>query len=121
MLHEQNAVLGRVNRLLTPRVDAIALSFESTVGLRAEDESKRSVTGNPVRPAIVAVRELAYVPPNGEGPLRLLRICFGLRRLSGPGLCHDRRLHGGGALLLPYAGETEKDVTAHHNYPRKNE
>lgn len=72
MLHEQNAVLGRVNRLLAPRVDAVALSFESTVGLRAEDESKRSVTGNPVRPAIVAVRELAYVPPNGEGPLRLL-------------------------------------------------
>ena len=39
-VHEQNAVLGRANRMLAPRVDAIATSFEQTKHLEgsARDE-----------------------------------------------------------------------------------
>ena len=38
-----------------------------------------------------------------KGQVRLLRVRRGLRRLPGPGLRHDRRLHGRGALLQPCA------------------
>lgn len=71
LLHEQNAVLGRVNRLLAPRVSALALSFPETKGVRPQDEGKAVVTGNPVREGFAAVRDLKYADP-GDGPLRLL-------------------------------------------------
>ena len=49
LLHEQNAVLGRVNRLLAPRVKVIATSFSETAGIGDADLGKVTVTGNPVR------------------------------------------------------------------------
>ena len=70
LIHEQNAVLGRVNRLLAPRVSAIALSFAATQKLRDADHSKTQIIGNPVRPEIAAVPD--YAPPVGGGPIRLL-------------------------------------------------
>ncbi len=36
LIHEQNALLGRANRFLAPRVDRIALSFAVTGGLRPD-------------------------------------------------------------------------------------
>jgi len=71
VLHEQNAVLGRANRFLAPRVTRIATSFAKVGG--AEALAARTVqTGNPVRPA---VREAAAVPYPGRqsgSPFRLL-------------------------------------------------
>ena len=69
LIHEQNAVLGRANRLVAGRVSAIATSFAQTTGFRPGDETKTFLTGNPVRAAISAVRDIAYPPigPNGEG------------------------------------------------------
>ncbi len=72
LIHEQNAVLGRANRLLAPRVGTIAGSFPATERLRASDASKLVITGNPVREAIIALRGLPYAAPNGSGPVRLL-------------------------------------------------
>ncbi|HYM30560.1 MAG TPA: undecaprenyldiphospho-muramoylpentapeptide beta-N-acetylglucosaminyltransferase [Candidatus Cybelea sp.] len=72
MLHEQNAVLGRVNRLLASRVAAIATSFAETAGIAAGERGKTSLTGNPVREAVAAVRELPYSAPQPGGPIRLL-------------------------------------------------
>jgi UDP-N-acetylglucosamine--N-acetylmuramyl-(pentapeptide) pyrophosphoryl-undecaprenol N-acetylglucosamine transferase len=72
MLHEQNAVLGRANRMLAPRVDRIAVSFADTAGLRAEDRDKTVLTGNPVRAAVAALAGGSYEPPDGESPIRLL-------------------------------------------------
>jgi UDP-N-acetylglucosamine--N-acetylmuramyl-(pentapeptide) pyrophosphoryl-undecaprenol N-acetylglucosamine transferase len=72
LLHEQNAVLGRVNRLLASRVAAIATSFSETSGIGAADQGKVTVTGNPVREAIAAVREVPYTAPQAAGPFRLL-------------------------------------------------
>ena len=71
LVHEQNAVLGRVNRLLAPRVSVIALSFPCTKGLTAQDQGKAILTGNPVREAFAAVREVPYSKPDA-GPIRLL-------------------------------------------------
>ena len=53
-LHEQNAVLGRANRLLAGRADRIGLSFEDTRGLPEGARARSVHTGMPVRPAAEA-------------------------------------------------------------------
>ena len=72
LIHEQNAVLGRANRLLAPRVRRIATGFPETIGLRPADRARAVHTGNPVRPAILAVGEPGYRPPLPGGPIELL-------------------------------------------------
>jgi UDP-N-acetylglucosamine--N-acetylmuramyl-(pentapeptide) pyrophosphoryl-undecaprenol N-acetylglucosamine transferase len=72
VLHEQNAVLGRANRLLASRAQAIATCFAEVKGLAPADRAKATVTGNPVRPAIVAVGRRPYALPGADGGLRLL-------------------------------------------------
>jgi UDP-N-acetylglucosamine--N-acetylmuramyl-(pentapeptide) pyrophosphoryl-undecaprenol N-acetylglucosamine transferase len=70
-LHEQNAVLGRVNRLLAPRVTRIAASFP--FARFAPANTNRIVfTGNPVRQTAAALRDTPYTPPSADGPIRLL-------------------------------------------------
>ena len=71
VIHEQNAVLGRANRLLAPRASRIATGFAETAGLRAADRSRTVHTGNPVRPAILAAAT-AYMPPVPGQPIELL-------------------------------------------------
>ena len=73
-IHEQNAILGRANRLLAPRVLHIATSFERTDSICASDRKKIAITGNPVRPAIAALASSAYPTPSHNGPLNLLII-----------------------------------------------
>lgn len=71
VIHEQNAVLGRANRLLAGRVRAVATAFVSTAGLAIPHE--RIVhTGNPVRPAIAALAQARYAPPEEGRPIALL-------------------------------------------------
>ena len=72
MIHEQNAVLGRVNRLLAPRVESIAVAYMSTQQLSPGTFGRVSVIGNPVRDAISAVRAIPYSLPGDEGPFELL-------------------------------------------------
>jgi UDP-N-acetylglucosamine--N-acetylmuramyl-(pentapeptide) pyrophosphoryl-undecaprenol N-acetylglucosamine transferase len=60
LLHEQNAVLGRANRLLARRARAIATSFADTQALGG---ATPRFTGNPVRPAIAALAARAYAAP----------------------------------------------------------
>jgi len=72
MLHEQNAVLGRANRLLAPRVRRIATGFPLTAGLRPVDRPRTVHTGNPVRPAVLAVGQAKYKPPQRGGTIELL-------------------------------------------------
>ncbi len=71
IVHEQNAVLGRVNRWLAPAVTRIASSFRRLVNLDPVLESRVSVTGNPVRAAVLEQKR-AYVPPTAEGRFNLL-------------------------------------------------
>ena len=63
LIHEQNVVLGRANRLLAPRARRIATGFAATQGLRDDDRVRAVHTGNPVRPAILAVGATPYMPP----------------------------------------------------------
>lgn len=63
LIHEQNVVVGRANRLLASRAGRIATSFAVTEGLRPNDRSRAVHTGNPVRPAIRAVGDAPYTPP----------------------------------------------------------
>lgn len=70
LLHEQNAVLGRVNRLLARRVRALALSFPETA--RVPAGVRTVVTGNPVRAAVVAARDLPFAAPAPDQLVRLL-------------------------------------------------
>jgi UDP-N-acetylglucosamine--N-acetylmuramyl-(pentapeptide) pyrophosphoryl-undecaprenol N-acetylglucosamine transferase len=72
LIHEQNALLGRANRFLAPRVRRIALSFAATAGLSPAERARARETGNPVRPAIAAQRERAYDAPTADGPIELV-------------------------------------------------
>lgn len=72
VIHEQNAVLGKVNRLLAQRVEAIVVSYSSTQQLSTGTFARVSVIGNPVREAIAAVRAIPYTVPDGDGPFELV-------------------------------------------------
>ncbi len=72
IVHEQNAVLGRANRLLARRVDRIATSFPATRRVPAEAAARVVCTGNPVRPPIAALAAAGYRAPQAAGALRLL-------------------------------------------------
>jgi UDP-N-acetylglucosamine--N-acetylmuramyl-(pentapeptide) pyrophosphoryl-undecaprenol N-acetylglucosamine transferase len=63
LIHEQNVVLGRANRLLAPRARRIATGFPAVQGLRQADRARIVHTGNPVRPAIHAGGAAPYAPP----------------------------------------------------------
>ncbi len=71
MLHEQNAVPGRANRLLVSRVKRISASLPFT-RFAPKDESRVVFTGNPVRPEAAALATAGYTPPGNTGPIRLL-------------------------------------------------
>ena len=69
-LHEQNAVLGRANRLLAKRATRIATSFASVVGIGTGDRAV--LTGNPVRPGIAALADQPYPPLSAGGAIQIL-------------------------------------------------
>lgn len=72
LIHEQNSVLGRANRVLAPRVRRIALSFADTLRLPEDCKGKTTLTGNPVRAAIRALGNIPYPAPSEDGTLHLL-------------------------------------------------
>jgi UDP-N-acetylglucosamine--N-acetylmuramyl-(pentapeptide) pyrophosphoryl-undecaprenol N-acetylglucosamine transferase len=70
LIHEQNAVMGRANRALAKRVDAIAGGFLDPSG--GSLAGKTVVTGNPVRPAVIEAAKTPYAPSGAGEPFRLL-------------------------------------------------
>ncbi|HEX9753590.1 MAG TPA: undecaprenyldiphospho-muramoylpentapeptide beta-N-acetylglucosaminyltransferase [Methyloceanibacter sp.] len=74
-IHEQNAVMGRANRLLSRFADRVALSFSPTKRLHRGAEARAQVIGTPVRDAVLAYRDVPYVAPEPAG--RLLLLVFG--------------------------------------------
>jgi UDP-N-acetylglucosamine--N-acetylmuramyl-(pentapeptide) pyrophosphoryl-undecaprenol N-acetylglucosamine transferase len=70
LIHDANAVIGRANRFLAPRVTAIATSFPGVFSGRPDLAAKATLTGNPVRPAVVDAAATPYPAPGD--PLRLL-------------------------------------------------
>lgn len=71
-LHEQNAVLGRANRMLARRVTSIATSFERTSLLNGGLQDKARFTGNPVRDIVIAAAAQPYVVPRPGERFELL-------------------------------------------------
>lgn len=72
VLHEQNAVLGRANRMFARRADAVALTFEET--RRVPQRAKTHITGDPVRDEIMELRGKPYPKLDDDGMIRLLVI-----------------------------------------------
>jgi UDP-N-acetylglucosamine--N-acetylmuramyl-(pentapeptide) pyrophosphoryl-undecaprenol N-acetylglucosamine transferase len=72
LIHEQNAVMGRANRLLAPRVRAIATSFAGVLDGAPGLAAKVTRTGNPVRAAVLAAAGSPYAAPAPGGLVRLL-------------------------------------------------
>jgi UDP-N-acetylglucosamine--N-acetylmuramyl-(pentapeptide) pyrophosphoryl-undecaprenol N-acetylglucosamine transferase len=70
LIHDANAVIGRANRLLAPRVAVIATTFPDMFGAAPDLAAKSVLTGNPVRAAVVAAAATPYPAPND--PLRLV-------------------------------------------------
>ena len=76
LIHEQNAVLGRANRLLAGRVSRVATSFTHVARLPTACAAR--VVGNPVRPQIRAMRGAEYAPSaDGQRFLLLVTIING--------------------------------------------
>lgn len=70
MVHEQNAVMGRANKALAQRVDAIAGGFLPENS--GANSAKVVVTGNPVRPAVIEAAKAPYVASAGTEAFNLL-------------------------------------------------
>jgi UDP-N-acetylglucosamine--N-acetylmuramyl-(pentapeptide) pyrophosphoryl-undecaprenol N-acetylglucosamine transferase len=60
LIHDANAVIGRANRLLAPRVSAVATTFPDVLRHQPRLAAKATLTGNPVRPAVVAAAATPY-------------------------------------------------------------
>ena len=70
LIHEQNGVLGRVNRFFAPRVDVVACGVWPTA---LPAGAKPVHVGNPVRTAVLDRAAATYIEP-GAHPIRLLVI-----------------------------------------------
>lgn len=71
VIHEQNAVLGRANRLLSSRVTAVGATTQD-LDLREADRRKITVTGNPVRDAVRLLAGSPLPPLGPSDPFRIL-------------------------------------------------
>jgi UDP-N-acetylglucosamine--N-acetylmuramyl-(pentapeptide) pyrophosphoryl-undecaprenol N-acetylglucosamine transferase len=71
LIHEQNAVLGRTNRAFARAAAIVACGFERLDRLPA-NAGRKVIVGNPVRPAILVARDVAYVAPGPDDPVHVL-------------------------------------------------
>ena len=72
VLHEQNAVLGRVNRLLAGEATAIATAYEQVQRLKQGHKTKTVLVGNPVRAEVAKLGEMPFPSFDELAPLRIL-------------------------------------------------
>jgi len=84
VLHEQNAVLGRVNRVFAARAAGVASGFKRLERMVPSATGRWIITGNPVRGPITEARKLPFVPPEGDAPIQILVLggSLGARILS---------------------------------------
>ena len=72
ILHEQNAVLGRVNRFLAGDAVAIGTAFTNLERLKPKFADKLVLVGNPVRAEIGRLGEMPFPPFDDIAPLKIL-------------------------------------------------
>ena len=68
---EQNAVVGRANRLVMNKVKLVAAAFP-IARFAPKDKSKIVLTGNPLRPEVTVLWGAPYSMPLADGAVRLL-------------------------------------------------
>ncbi len=72
VIHEQNAILGKVNRIFSKKAKVIATSFAGTCRENECGVANVVCVGNPVRKAFLSVRGMPYAVPADDGPIRLV-------------------------------------------------
>ncbi|MEE2999428.1 MAG: undecaprenyldiphospho-muramoylpentapeptide beta-N-acetylglucosaminyltransferase [Pseudomonadota bacterium] len=71
VIHEQNAVLGRANKLLAGRVGKIATSFENVRKIPEALKLNTIVTGMPVRPTVISLHGEPYPALDQKGEIKI--------------------------------------------------
>jgi UDP-N-acetylglucosamine--N-acetylmuramyl-(pentapeptide) pyrophosphoryl-undecaprenol N-acetylglucosamine transferase len=72
LIHEQNAVLGRVNRLVARRVTGIATAYPDVQRLNPRYLPKTHLVGNPVRDIVREIRAHPFPEISDDGIFRVL-------------------------------------------------
>src|SRR4030088_1536608 len=72
IIHDANAVLGRANRFLSTRVNAIATSLPGVLDRDPQLSGKTTTVGTPMRPAILAAAQVEVDGPHPARPGGLL-------------------------------------------------
>ena len=72
ILHEQNALLGRVNRFFAREARAIATSYANVARLKPAFSDKVVLVGNPVRSDVARLGEAPFPPYDETSPLKIL-------------------------------------------------
>jgi len=72
ILHEQNALLGRVNRMLAGDANAIATAYPKVERLKPAYAEKVVLVGNPVRESVARLGEMPFPPFDEFEPLKIL-------------------------------------------------
>ena len=72
VLHEQNALLGRVNRMIAGDAKAIATSYANVERLKFAYAAKTVLVGNPVRESISRLGEAPFPLFDETAPLKIL-------------------------------------------------
>ncbi len=72
LVHEQNAVLGRANRLAVKLGASLATSFPNTAGVPARAAARMRKTGNPLRADVLSTAQISYRSPTRSQAFDLL-------------------------------------------------
>jgi UDP-N-acetylglucosamine:LPS N-acetylglucosamine transferase len=104
VLHEQNGVMGRANRMLAARVSAIATGFRTLKNADAFQD-KITFTGNPVRPAVTCE------PFFSDLPARMAAAHLIVSR-SGASTVAELSAIGRPAILVPLPHAQDQDQLA---------
>jgi UDP-N-acetylglucosamine--N-acetylmuramyl-(pentapeptide) pyrophosphoryl-undecaprenol N-acetylglucosamine transferase len=105
VIHEQNAVLGRVNRFFAGRVNAIATAYRTVGRLKPKHEVKTHLVGNPIRAEVLALRDQPF-PAFGEDSLLRVLVTGGSQ---GAGILSQ--VVPDGLAMLPTALRNRLQVT----------
>ena len=72
IIHEQNALLGRVNRMVVGDAAAIATAYAKVERLKPAYANKTVLVGNPVRPSVAKLGEMPFPLFDDYAPLKIL-------------------------------------------------
>jgi UDP-N-acetylglucosamine--N-acetylmuramyl-(pentapeptide) pyrophosphoryl-undecaprenol N-acetylglucosamine transferase len=72
IIHEQNAVLGRVNRWVAGDAAAIATAYSDVERLKPAYRSKVTLVGNPVRAEVARLGTMPFPEYDDTAPLKIL-------------------------------------------------